>query len=96
MFKFLKRLVVPEPTPVRRRRGSSARSSGEPVPGPAPLPEVTEGNEETDWSLWEDSMTALDSRMQSLGPSSNFSGKPDQPSDYQEVDAFSRVAKKDD
>lgn len=93
MFKFLKRLVEPDPKPVRRRKKSSSRSpAGEATSAPAPLPQVTEGNEQSDWALWEDSMTALDSQMQSLGPSSRIS----ESSDYQEIDAFSRVARKDD
>lgn len=95
MFKFLKRLTAPDPKPIRRKSAArlpAAESSSQ----PAPLPEVTEGNEETDWSLWEDSMSALDSQMQSLGPSSRFSEKRDQSSDYQDIDAFSRVSRKDD
>ena len=94
MFKFLKRFTEPQPKkPVRRRKKSSGSPATEITSGPAPLPQVTEGNEETDWSLWEDSVTALDSQMQALGPSSRIS---EASSDYQDVDAFSRVAKKDD
>lgn len=96
MFKFLKRLAAPDPKPVRRHQSAAKVARAEPSSQPAPLPEVTEGNDETDWSLWEDSMTALDSQMQSLGPSSRFTEKRDQSSDYQDIDAFSRVSRKDD
>ena len=32
---------------------------------PVPLPEVTEGNEESDWALWENSVAFQDSQMSS-------------------------------
>jgi hypothetical protein len=37
---------------------------------PLPLPEVVEGNEETDWALWEESVWAQDSQTESRGGSS--------------------------
>jgi len=67
--------------------------------GPAALPEVVEGNEHTDWALWEDSMTALDSQMQSLNPSARIYEKDKRiPSQFQELDsdAFSKVNKNRD
>lgn len=30
---------------------------------PIPLPQVTEGNEDSDWALWEDSVMEQDSQM---------------------------------
>ena len=95
MFKFWKRSAV---TDVRRappRKSARKSDSAEVRADPAPLPEVTEGNEQSDWALWEDSMTALDSQMQSLGPSSRFTEKAGTPSDYQDIDAFARVTRKD-
>jgi len=92
MFKFLKRSVFPDAKPAPRRK--PAAKSGAPKPGlePGPLPEVTEGNEQSDWALWEDSVAALDSQMQSLTPSRFHES---QSSDYQGIDPFSKVTKKD-
>src|SRR6266568_7296758 len=103
MFKFLKRSVPtqkPKPAPQRKAaatsRGFDARTES------GPLPEVTEGNEQSDWALWEDSVVALDSQMQGL--TSSMQGltssvriydKPETPSEYQDIDAFAKVTKKD-
>ena len=98
MFEFLKRLVSPEPTPApRRRKKSSMRKSGPAEAGhdPAPLPEVKEGNEHSDWELWEDSVVSLDSRMQSLMPSSKIYDDPERPSEYTDLDIYSSVRRKD-
>jgi hypothetical protein len=105
MFKFLKRSVPtpkprPKEAPKRKAAGTSRGFDARTEPGP--LPEVTEGNEQTDWALWEDSVVALDSQMQGL--SSSMQGltssvriydKPVTPSEYQDIDAFARVTKKD-
>ena len=54
-----------------------------------------EGNEPTDWALWEDSVNVLDSQMQNLTPSARIYERDKQtPSDYQDLDPFSRVGKK--
>lgn len=96
MFKFLKRLAVPEPrTPAPARKAAAKPRAPEAKPEPDVLPEVLEGNEQTDWALWEDSVAALDSQMQSLSPSARIYDKPETPSDYQDIDAFSRVTRKD-
>lgn len=97
MFKFLKRSSAPEPRkPAPQRKPAAKQSAQDPrLPEPSVLPEVTEGNEQTDWALWEDSVAALDSQMQSLGPSSAY-GRLGASSNYQDdVDAFSSVRKKD-
>ena len=61
----------------------------------ASLPEVQEGNEHTDWALWEDSVNVLDSQMQGLTPSAKIYERDKQtPSEYQELDPFARVNKK--
>ncbi|MDB5873838.1 MAG: hypothetical protein JWQ07_3280 [Ramlibacter sp.] len=95
MLNFLKRLVGLEPEqadpPVRRRRSSrkqSARDLGEPIP----VPDVVEGNDQTDWDLWKDS---VDSQMHSLSP--EVSSYPDTaPSELNELDPFHRVGKNRD
>ena len=75
MFRWFKRRMA---TPSRAQPGASAheRTQAAPHTGAAEfgdslaLPEVVnEGNSPADWRMWEDSMTALDSRMQGLTPS---------------------------
>ena len=99
MFEFLKRMVKPEPPvapPPRRRKPSMKSGSDDAATEPAPLPpEVTEGNDHADWELWEDSVVSLDSRMQGLMPSSKIYDEPERPSEYQDLDAYSTVRKKD-
>ena len=95
MFKFFKRSVEPvakQPPPrkpARKPRVVEVRLDA------GPLPEVTEGNEQSDWALWEDSVAALDSQMQSLGPSSRFTDRTGTSSEFQDIDAYARVTKKD-
>ena len=95
MFKFLKRSVVPDVRRAPPRKSARKSESAEVSTEPAALPEITEGNEQSDWALWEDSVIALDSQMQSLGPSSRFTENAGTPSDYQDIDAFARVTRKD-
>ena len=68
--------------------------------GPAALPEVLgEGNTQADWSVWEDSMTALDSQMQEdILPSARVHVREARPSqlDDADADAFSSVRRKRD
>jgi hypothetical protein len=96
MFKFLKRSVVPDvpPAPPRKPAKKSIVVDVR-LHHPAPLPEVTEGNEQSDWALWEDSVVALDSQMQSLGPLSRFTDRTDTSSDFQDIDAYARVKRRD-
>lgn len=96
MFDFLKHLVgfkdaQQPPTRRRRKRRQVALDATEPIP----TAEVVEGNEHTDWALWEDSVNALDSRMQSLSPSARiYSRSP--PSQFDDIDPFSKVGKNRD
>ncbi len=64
--------------------------------GSLPVPEVVEGNDHTDWDLWEDSVIALDSQMQSLGPSAKSYARKEAPSQLDDLDVFSRVGKNRD
>jgi hypothetical protein len=98
MFEFLKRLVKAEPqvAPPPRRRKSSGKAVDLDSTQPAPLQaEVTEGNDHSDWELWEDSVVSLDSRMQGLMPSTKIYDEPERPSEYQDIDAYSTVRRKD-
>ncbi len=71
MLNFFKRKPVDAPAAPRKpTTGTPARPrapSGNSAPPaePAPLPEVTEGNLESDWALWEDSVAFQDSQMPS-------------------------------
>ena|SRR6185295_9234087 len=103
MFKFLKRSVpTPKPKPAAPRKPAAGSRGFDARTEPGPLPDVVEGNEQTDWALWEDSVAALDSQMQGL--SSSMQGlsssvriydKPETPSEYQDIDAFAKVTRKD-
>jgi len=47
-------------------QGTSPRAKKPPsLPEPLPEPEVIEGNQDSDWALWEDSVAFQDSQMQS-------------------------------
>ena len=85
---------------VQRSRGSqqtkrpARRSSRETsLNAPAPVTEVFEGNQETDWALCENSVTELDSQRQGLSSRSDYDKLA--PSQYDEADPFSGVRKRD-
>jgi hypothetical protein len=47
-------------------RGSSAQAGkAHSLTDPLPVPEVVEGNEDSDWALWEDSVAFQDSQIPS-------------------------------
>lgn len=107
MFNLFKRSTPPAVKSPIRSQGQAGARKPTPAPaiapdeiqGPTSLPEVVEGNEQTDWALWEDSMTALDSQMQSITPSAQIYEKDKRiSSQFQELDtdAFSRVNKNRD
>ncbi|MFN4359271.1 MAG: hypothetical protein ACK4F4_00945 [Hylemonella sp.] len=66
-MKFFK----PKPVAPARPISQSTRPASRPSPAaglpptPPPLPEVTEGNLESDWAMWEDSVAFQDSQMPS-------------------------------
>jgi hypothetical protein len=112
MFNIFKRSPAPAAkvaTKPRAKPAPSKAASTPPVPRTAPqllpaepakVPDAVEGNDHTDWALWEDSMTALDSQMQSLTPSARIYEKDKRvTSQFQDIeteDAFSSVRKKRD
>jgi hypothetical protein len=102
MFNVFKWLAPPKkPAPASKtsssRKPTSRRSESGTLPGyPLPAPEVVEGNDHTDWDLWEDSVNALDSRMQGLTPSTKIYNSKAQPSQFDDLDVFSRVTKNRD
>lgn len=103
MFKFFKRALpaagksaaTPSDSTHEARRQSSWTADRQEFSDTVPVSEVLEGNEPTDWALWEDSMAVLDSQMQSLTPSARiYTREKEAPSEYQELDPFSGVGKK--
>ena len=54
-----------------------------------PLPEVTEGNTEADWSLWEDSVNSQ------LQPLSGFQDAGVRDTESGDITAFDQVGKRD-
>ena len=63
----------------------------------APLPRVVaEGNSEADWSMWEDSMITLDSRLQGLSPADRAQMFDPRPSQLDDIDAFASVRRRRD
>ena len=69
MLKLIKRLVAP----AKHSRSARAQEGWRPCPlplqaEPLVMVEVIEGNAEKDWELWRDSVSQLDSQMQSLEP----------------------------
>lgn len=73
MLNFFKRKPAVAPTAPSKRAGAaparsrpSTASTASALPAePPPLPEVKEGNLESDWALWEDSVAFQDSQMPS-------------------------------
>ena len=105
MLNWFKRQRDPVPGPqdmarARASRRTSSRSA--PSTDPAPLPEVVaEGNSHADWSMWEDSMTLLDSQMGDLPASERIYERESerrytQPAPLTETDAFGNVGKNHD
>jgi hypothetical protein len=83
MFKFLKPIAAKDETPRRKPEPPKASKPRQPRPlGPGPLPEVTEGNSQADWELWEDSVAAFDSQFASLEER------------FRHVDPFATITKK--
>ncbi len=66
-MKFFKpKPVTPvRPAPQVARPASRPSPTAGLPPAPPPLPEVTEGNLESDWAMWEDSVAFQDSQMPS-------------------------------
>ncbi len=94
MLKLLKRLAGLEPQParpVKRAKRPKRRTLDETEP--LPLPEVTEGNEATDWDLWEDS---VNSQIQGLEALRKRNQSDTIPSELDGIDPFSKVGKNRD
>jgi len=98
MLKFFKRKsdtpsqpaasARPRPLPPAPGRPAS------PAPEPPPLPEVTEGNLESDWALWEDSVAFQDSQAPSdFSPLDSVRDRS-QPAKEEKIDPYATVRKR--
>jgi hypothetical protein len=65
----------------RPKRNNATGNAGLGALDPLPLPEVTEGNSEADWSAWEDSVAFQDSQLPDFGPSKPPPAPPAHPGD---------------
>jgi hypothetical protein len=68
MLNFFKRPPPSANTKASKpsNRATSSQANKRPhLPDPIPVPEVVEGNEESDWALWEDSVAFQDSQIPS-------------------------------
>lgn len=100
MFKWFRRREAspPEskskPQPRASRPPARKGASSDFLPS-LPLPEVVaEGNTQADWSVWEDSMTTLDSQFHGLPASSRVQVRDTRPSQLDELDPFAGVRRK--
>ena len=86
----------------KRSDTTNANATGEPAlrtgerrrfARPLPLPEVIEGNEDSDWALWEESVSFQDSQMPSATlPLESLQVKAaTHPQDEPAADAFASV-----
>jgi hypothetical protein len=98
MFKLFRKGGTPPEPP---RRPSAPKTAAKPATGrrslpaplePPPVPQVVEGNQESDWDLWESSMMELDSQMQPLDPRETIRDRQGESSRFnEEPDPFSSV-----
>ena len=98
MFNVFKRSDAASVKPVvgRMTRKPAPKEGETPLgPNPLPIPEVLEGNEDSDWALWEDSVAFQDSQMQ--GPMPRFDPaprpRPLPDKNAEDVDPFASVRK---
>jgi hypothetical protein len=93
MFKFLKQLVFsaggPKTQPTTRKPERAKHKEWDPTES-IPASEVLEGNDHTDWDLWQ---CSVDSQMQPLTSSVRINATPSQLAD---LDPFARVTKNSD
>ena len=99
-FGLFNKKRTPAPTAKPKRASKPGRSSWTPtepsrLTEPSSL-EVTEGNDPTDWELWQDSVNCFDSQLRSLQPSVKiYHREPATPTEFEDIDVFARVRRKD-
>ncbi len=84
----------PAPSAQARPTTPAAARTGMP-PAPPPLPEVSEGNQESDWAMWEDSVAFQDSQMPSVfNELDAVRTRDEEPKKNGEPDPFSTVRRR--
>jgi len=78
-----------------RLRTASRPASAVPSADALPLPEVTEGNQESDWALWEDSVAFQDSQLPSAFDERQAVKVREEPRHEAPPDPYARVPKRD-
>ena len=63
MFDFFRRPTRQSPAAATSRPAAKPTRQPHAFVEPLPVPEVVEGNEQSDWELWEDSVSVADSRF---------------------------------
>jgi hypothetical protein len=91
MFDFFRRSANKQHAPDKNGRPKRSPTDLSAL-DPLPLPEVTEGNSEADWSAWEDSVAFQDSQMSGF-ESSKPPPDPSPRTGDTEPDPFSQVHK---
>ncbi len=101
MLKFFK--SAPKPTaPAKPAATAKPRPAASAAPArvgtppvPPPLPEVSEGNQESDWAMWEDSVAFQDSQMPSVfNELDAVKTRDEKPKKSGEPDPFAAVRKR--
>lgn len=83
--------VAPAATRHARPRAPDPGKPAGTVLEPVPLPDVTEGNLDSDWALWEDSVAFQDSQMPSSFSALESVRERDQPKKEEGPDPFAHV-----
>ncbi len=98
MFSFFKRSAKEPEAMADRSRSQVKRSSNSlalDAREPLPLPQVIEGNDDSDWEMWKDSVLEQDSQMHSQNhdtvPSEFLIERDAEPNS--DADPFSKVSK---
>lgn len=100
IFGFFKRSPPPpaaKPKPKAKRKAQPDTTVPMLPAEPSAL-HVTEGDDHESWSLWEDSVAAMDSQLGSVHGGTRPQrriAEDEVPTEFQDVEAFARVRNKD-
>jgi len=96
-FGLFKRAPAPAKPKARSKATPASRRAHAVCLPPEPSAfQVTEGSDQSDWALWEDSVAVQDSQMQSLQPSVRlYRHEAQTATEFQDIEAFARVRRKD-
>lgn len=100
LFKRAPAPAKPERSSARaakaKQPSQSSRGSWRPTKPDLPVElrsfEVTEGNDPSDWALWQDSVNSFDSQLPSL---KLYRHESETPTEFQDIDAYARLRRRD-